>query len=149
MFLLFKLEIEQIDLLAHAPFPSLLPGSMPPSRKAAPDAVETISYQIPTFTLGGNLVHFAAFKSHLSLHELLISMFLFLTAPITAHFLAKAHIHRHVDPVRELPRPDGHGWGTFEAPHDAAAEMKAVMDDGPDPAAAEKAHNDDAGRSPR
>jgi len=34
-------------------------------RKAAPDAVETISYQIPTFTLCGNLVHFAAFKNHI------------------------------------------------------------------------------------
>jgi uncharacterized protein YdhG (YjbR/CyaY superfamily) len=31
-------------------------------REAAPDAEETISYQIPTFTLKGYLVHFAAFK---------------------------------------------------------------------------------------
>ena len=37
-------------------------------RKAAPDAAETISYQIPTFTLGGNLVHFAAFKHHIGLY---------------------------------------------------------------------------------
>lgn len=35
-------------------------------RAAAPEAQETISYQIPTFTLKGNLVHFAAFKSHIS-----------------------------------------------------------------------------------
>ncbi len=34
-------------------------------RKAAPDAEETIKYQIPTFTLNGNLVHFAAFKKHI------------------------------------------------------------------------------------
>ena len=33
---------------------------------AAPDAQETISYAIPTFTLHGNLVHFAAFKNHIS-----------------------------------------------------------------------------------
>ena len=33
---------------------------------AAPQAVEAISYQIPTFKLEGNLVHFAAFKDHLS-----------------------------------------------------------------------------------
>lgn len=33
---------------------------------AAPQAQETISYQIPTFTLKGNLVHFAAFKNHIS-----------------------------------------------------------------------------------
>ena len=34
--------------------------------EAAPEAQETISYQVPTFTLKGNLVHFAAFKSHIS-----------------------------------------------------------------------------------
>lgn len=33
--------------------------------KAAPDAAETIKYGMPTFTLQGNLVHFAAFKAHI------------------------------------------------------------------------------------
>ncbi len=37
-------------------------------RKAAPDADETFSYQMPTFTLKGNLVHFAAFKKHIGLY---------------------------------------------------------------------------------
>jgi uncharacterized protein YdhG (YjbR/CyaY superfamily) len=37
-------------------------------RKAAPEAEETISYQIPTFTLKGNLVHFAAFKKHIGFY---------------------------------------------------------------------------------
>lgn len=37
-------------------------------RKAAPDADETINYQIPTFTLNGNLVHFAAFKNHIGFY---------------------------------------------------------------------------------
>ena len=37
-------------------------------RDAAPDAVETIKYQIPTFTLNGNLVHFAAFKNHIGFY---------------------------------------------------------------------------------
>jgi uncharacterized protein YdhG (YjbR/CyaY superfamily) len=35
-------------------------------RKAAPEAEEAISYGIPTFKLNGNLVHFAAFKDHIS-----------------------------------------------------------------------------------
>ena len=35
-------------------------------RKAAPEAEEVISYKIPTFRLNGNLVHFAAFKDHIS-----------------------------------------------------------------------------------
>jgi uncharacterized protein YdhG (YjbR/CyaY superfamily) len=34
-------------------------------QKAAPDAVVAISYQMPTFKLNGNLVHFAAFKKHI------------------------------------------------------------------------------------
>jgi uncharacterized protein YdhG (YjbR/CyaY superfamily) len=37
-------------------------------RKAAPEATERISYQIPTFTLHGNLVHFAAFKNHIGFY---------------------------------------------------------------------------------
>ena len=37
-------------------------------RKAAPEAEETISYAIPTFTLNGNLVHFAAFKNHVGFY---------------------------------------------------------------------------------
>lgn len=37
-------------------------------RKAAPDASETIAYGIPTFTLQGNLVHFAAFKQHIGFY---------------------------------------------------------------------------------
>ena len=35
---------------------------------AAPKAVEAISYQIPTFKLNGNLVHFAAFKNHVGFY---------------------------------------------------------------------------------
>ena len=36
--------------------------------KAAPDAEETINYGIPTFTLNGNLVHFAGYKKHIGLY---------------------------------------------------------------------------------
>ena len=39
--------------------------------KAAPDAVATISYNIPTFNLNGkHLVFFAGWKQHISLHPL-------------------------------------------------------------------------------
>jgi uncharacterized protein YdhG (YjbR/CyaY superfamily) len=37
-------------------------------QKAAPDAKEAIKYQMPTFTLNGNLVHFAAFKKHIGFY---------------------------------------------------------------------------------
>jgi uncharacterized protein YdhG (YjbR/CyaY superfamily) len=39
-------------------------------KQAAPDAEETISYQMPTFTLKGNLVHFAAFKKHIGFYPI-------------------------------------------------------------------------------
>jgi len=37
-------------------------------REAAPDAEEIIKYQMPTFMLKGNLVHFAAFKNHIGFY---------------------------------------------------------------------------------
>lgn len=37
-------------------------------RKAAPEAEEKISYRMPTFTLHGNLVHFAAYRSHVGFY---------------------------------------------------------------------------------
>jgi uncharacterized protein YdhG (YjbR/CyaY superfamily) len=37
-------------------------------QKAAPKADETINYGIPTFTLEGNLVHFAGYKNHIGFY---------------------------------------------------------------------------------
>jgi len=37
-------------------------------KAAAPNATEKISYQIPTFYLKGNLVHFAALKNHIGFY---------------------------------------------------------------------------------
>jgi uncharacterized protein YdhG (YjbR/CyaY superfamily) len=37
-------------------------------RDAAPEATEKISYQMPTFYLNGNLVHFAAYKKHIGFY---------------------------------------------------------------------------------
>lgn len=37
-------------------------------KAAAPDAVEKISYQMPTFAQKGNLVHFGAFKTHVGFY---------------------------------------------------------------------------------
>ena len=55
-----------------APFPketqNILKKVRATIKAAAPDAEETISYQMPTFTLKGNLVHFAAFKKHIGFY---------------------------------------------------------------------------------
>jgi uncharacterized protein YdhG (YjbR/CyaY superfamily) len=37
-------------------------------RAAAPEAAEKISYQMPTFWQGKNLIHFAVFKNHIGVY---------------------------------------------------------------------------------
>jgi len=37
-------------------------------RNAAPEATERISWQMPTFWQGENLIHFAAFKKHIGIY---------------------------------------------------------------------------------
>ncbi len=37
-------------------------------KEAAPEAKEKISYQMPTFYLNGNLVHFAAYSKHIGFY---------------------------------------------------------------------------------
>jgi uncharacterized protein YdhG (YjbR/CyaY superfamily) len=55
-----------------ASFPKDIQHLMERLRKAikeeAPQATETINYQMPTFKLNGNLVHFAAYKNHIGFY---------------------------------------------------------------------------------
>lgn len=51
-----------------------------------------------------------------SLHELLIMAFLFVTAPISAHFIAKTHIHTVVK-SGDLPKPPkDRTWAVLDRP---------------------------------
>ena len=62
------------------------------------------------------LIWFQVHFWHITWHELLIVLFLFLTAPVTGFFIAKAHMHLGWD-ADELPRPaPGKNWATFAAP---------------------------------
>ncbi len=65
-------------------------------------------------------------EGRLSFHELLITLFLFLTAPITAHFIAKAHLHRHVTPLELPPTGTGAPWAGQSAAKQAAAGDKTA-----------------------
>src|SRR5437899_13064465 len=65
-------QIETIDEYIKS-FPkdvqSILEKIRQTVKRAAPEAEETISYQIPTFKLKGtSLVHFAAFRKHIGLY---------------------------------------------------------------------------------
>lgn len=44
----------------------------------------------------GSLLHFSTRSPGTTVHELLILVFLFLTAPISAHLLAKVALHRRL-----------------------------------------------------
>lgn len=68
-----------------------------------------------------SMAYFLWREATLSSHELLITLFLFLTAPITANFIAKSFLHRQVDPERDLP-PSGteYGWASFDPPPESA-----------------------------
>lgn len=75
-----------------------------------------------TLGVGGVLIasilHSVVTENQLSLHELLITLFLFLTAPITANFIAKVHIHRHETPDTLPPAGEDASWATHMAPED-------------------------------
>lgn len=66
-----KAGFESIDAYI-ATFPlevrKLLVAMRATIRAAAPEAVEKISYQMPTFWQHGNLVHFAALKRHIGFY---------------------------------------------------------------------------------
>jgi uncharacterized protein YdhG (YjbR/CyaY superfamily) len=66
-----KFEINTIDDYI-ATFPKEIQKKLQEMRatikETAPDAEEKISYQMPTFYLKGNLVHFAAFKNHIGFY---------------------------------------------------------------------------------
>ena len=51
-------------------------------------------------------LHFS-FKAALSLHEVLVTLFLFMTAPVSAHLLAKAALHLRLRSLAPPPDPDG------------------------------------------
>lgn len=44
-------------------------------------------------------IHFSLNADGVSLHEILVTLFLFITAPVSAHLMAKAAIHIKVKPI--------------------------------------------------
>ena len=62
-----------------------------------------------TLGVGGVLVGsmlFFSSRGDLSVHELLVSIFLFITAPVSAHLIARAALHRHCKSVTPVPADD-------------------------------------------
>ena len=70
-----------------------------------------------------SMLFFYLEPSTLSIHELLITIFLFLTAPVTAHMVAKAHILSDKAERKTLP-PTGRkiGWAVIDGPQAKASD---------------------------
>ncbi|WP_310445970.1 Na+/H+ antiporter subunit G [Thiobacillus sp.] len=51
-------------------------------------------------------VYFSVHEEGISLHEVLVSLFLFITAPVSAHLLAKAALHLKLKSLAPTPAPD-------------------------------------------
>lgn len=97
-----------------------------------PSLMERLHGPTKATTLGlgamlvGSVVYFQFGRGVWTTHELLVSLFLFVTAPISANIIAKVHLHRlRAGEVSEpvgpsgLPAPPAPDidWATHEAPH--------------------------------
>ncbi len=75
-----------------------------------PDQMTRLHAPTKATTLGvggvliGSMLYFLFFQGKLSFHELLITLFLFLAAPITAFFIARVHL-RNLLRERDVPQP--------------------------------------------
>lgn len=52
-------------------------------------------------------LYFSIREDGVSLHEVLITLFLFITAPVSAHLLAKAALHLKLKSLATLPSQEG------------------------------------------
>lgn len=82
-----------------------------------------------TLGVGGALLasmaYFGWFGDHISWHELMITLFIFLTAPVTGLMIAKVNIFQHWTKEELPPTGVGTGWATL-------SDAPSLMDDGAD-----------------
>lgn len=79
-----------------------------------------------TLGVGGVLIasmlYFGVGEGQFSFHELLITVFLFITAPITANFIAKTHMAERMEP-EDIPETErAYGWAIYEDPPEPAPD---------------------------
>lgn len=86
-----------------------------------PDMMRRLHGPTKATTLGvgalliASMLYFLLGAGSFSIHELMITLFLFLTAPVSAHMVAKAHILRAAHERDSLPPTGGSaGWATLD-----------------------------------
>ncbi|WP_050929899.1 Na+/H+ antiporter subunit G [Aestuariivita boseongensis] len=86
------------------------------------DSIQRLHAPTKATTLGvggvliASMVFFHFEKGHISIHELLITLFLFLTAPITANFIAKTYMARNIKEDELPPSTSSYGWSVYDDP---------------------------------
>ncbi len=80
------------------------------------DAVQRLHAPTKASTVGLGAVLLASALTLGSWHEVLVTLFIFITAPISALYLAKTLLHRHID-AKTLPKPaQGSVWAGQDTP---------------------------------
>ncbi len=95
------------------------------------DSVQRLHAPTKATTLGvggvliASMIYFYAKTGYVSVHELLITLFLFLTAPITANFIAKTYMARNMR-EEDLPAStSAYGWSIYDDPPGAEDAQKS------------------------
>jgi multicomponent K+:H+ antiporter subunit G len=84
-----------------------------------PDEMTRLHAPTKATTLGvggvliASMLYFAAFEGKLSFHELMITLFLFLSAPIVAFFIARAHLRQSIAEDSLTAPRDGDRWAGY------------------------------------
>ncbi|MCL4151377.1 UNVERIFIED_CONTAM: hypothetical protein GTU68_066797 [Idotea baltica] len=86
------------------------------------DTMQRLHAPTKSATLGvgciliASMLYFLLLKGHLSFHEILIALFILLTAPITANFISKVFIQGNKS-AKDLPETGAdHGWAVYDEP---------------------------------
>jgi len=97
-----------------------------------PDTMRRLHGPTKATTLGigallvASMLYFVLLREASGIHEVLITLFLFLTAPVTANMIAKTHIFRSKTVQDVLPITAGHpGWATLTT-HTNAKEKARI-----------------------
>ncbi len=92
------------------------------------DSVQRLHAPTKATTLGvggvliASMLFFIFRTGQISVHELLITLFLFLTAPITATFIAKAYLARNLK-KSDLPETGAdYGWSIYDDPPESTPD---------------------------
>ncbi|MDT8857094.1 monovalent cation/H(+) antiporter subunit G [Paracoccaceae bacterium Fryx2] len=85
-----------------------------------PEAMQRLHAPSKATTMGvgtallASMLHLAVFAEALTWQEVLVVLFLFMTSPLTALYLAKVHLHTMADRGTLPATGTGRDWATFE-----------------------------------